>query len=111
MTEDCPCVFPSSIAFNCGLELAKMVRSGEILTEKGKALQHAGCLLGSIGNSITPLVYAGDDSPAIPETIEEIADAIIADEASYEAGVSTSGGLFERLALALLQRLLDRLLK
>lgn len=46
----CPCSFPPSLQLDCLLELFRLVRSGEIVSAKAHALQHVGCLLGSLGS-------------------------------------------------------------
>lgn len=48
----CPCVVPSTIEFKCGLHLAALAKNGELFDKKGEALQHAGCLLLSIGGAL-----------------------------------------------------------
>lgn len=75
----CPCSFPDTISFTCALELAQLVRSGEIVNQKAHAGMHAACLLGSIAKQFdTDLVYSsGPDAPQFT-SVEQAADYVIA---------------------------------
>ena len=72
----CPCSFPDSISFGCAVELAKMVTSGKLLDQKGDAIKHLACLIGSVGNQFgddvpTPVIGSQDDEALCQQIIDE----------------------------------------
>lgn len=85
----CPCNFEPAIQVNCILDIVKIVRSGELISKKGEILEHAGCVVGSLG------AYVGNESESVfgdtvtvpvPATIEECCDQLEAQLQLTQAG-------------------------
>ena len=54
----CPCKFEAKIQASCAIDLARLVSSGKLVDQKAEALEHVGCITGSLGAYLK-----GDDAP------------------------------------------------
>ena len=74
----CPCTFQPTIQVNCVLELIGLIRSGGLVASRAEALEHVGCIIGSmgafLGGDVTPVMGASDVEPSC--SIEQTADAL-----------------------------------
>ena len=71
---DC-CEFEPKIQVDCVLSILKIIRSGDLIGGKAELLQHAGCIIGSLGKYIegSPTIVVFGGGVDLPETLEECA--------------------------------------
>lgn len=95
---DCPCSFPETVSFQCAIEIAKLVKSGEAMNQKAHIGQHAACLLGSIARQFDtdnpPVVFGASGDAQAFATPEAAADYVLANCPEPNADAQTSDTQF-----------------
>ncbi len=105
---DC-CEFEPKIQVECALEILRILRGGDAIQQKGDLLEHAGCLVGSLGaylNSLDDPQLMGEAAHDLPCNLDECCDEVEATLGSVganEVGISPA-------VVALLLRLAELLI-
>ena len=78
----CECEFPQRVPMACVWDLIRIVRRGELITERSEALRHVGCILGATGNMMVatgPIVFGSRSDQTLDEIcsqLETMEDAV-----------------------------------
>ena len=83
----CPCEFEPAIQFDCGMQIVRIIRSGELGVKRAEVLQHVGCIIGSLGAKLNEGDDGGlfADGVALPKTLDDCCDELEARTANAEA--------------------------
>lgn len=105
----CPCTFQPAIQVNCVLELIGLVRSGGLVASRAEALEHVGCIVGSLG------AFLGGESPPVmtgidPDATSDIEQTSAALEAALTSMQADESGAINPDNLALILQFLTQLL-
>lgn len=108
----CPCEFEAKIQVGCVVELVKIARSGDALSQKSEVLKHAGCVVGCLGayveqfESPRPSVGAAE----LPDTVEGCCDAIENAMPEDTDGSEEGFRAINPIVLALILKLIEKLI-
>ena len=108
---DC-CVFEPKIQVECALEILRILRGGDAIKQKGDLLEHAGCLVGSLGaylNSQDESHFVGVAAVDLPCNLDECCDEVEASLTSLDVGMVGSPAISPAM-IALLMRLAELLI-
>ncbi len=104
---DC-CVFEPKIEVECALEILRILRGGDAAKQKGDLLEHAGCLVGSLGaylNSLDDPQLMGEAAHDLPCNLDECCAEVEASLTGMQATAAINPAV-----LALLLRLAELLI-
>ena len=98
------CEFEPKIQIECVLELVGLVRNQQLIEKRGEALQHLGCVLGSLGAKID------ESGPIFAETATcEASLDVCCNE--LEAQLTGEGAQINPAVLAVIMQFISLLLK
>ena len=104
----CPCTFEAKIQLECGLALAKIVRSGGLIEKRSEALEHIGCFTGSLGTYLrgnqAPEVFGAASPTSTPDTLA-------ACSAEVERQLGGEGAQMSPLAILAIRKLVKLVLE
>lgn len=106
------CEFEPKIQVECALEILRILRGGDATNQKGDLLEHAGCLVGSLGawlNSQTDPQLMGAVAHDLPCNLDECCDEVEA-SLSMQATADGEPRAISPAMMALLMRLAELLI-